>query len=144
MPIETVIALDLEGTLISNAVSQFARPGLSDFLDFCFHRFSQIHLYTAVGAGRCHEIIYNLVTRDLAPDWLSDVPFVEWDRKFKDLRNIPDVALEQCLILDDNRDYILEEQRSQWIEIEKFEPPYPDSDRELERVRRLIDRRLAL
>lgn len=31
----TAIALDLEGTLISNAVSQFPRPGLFDFLTFC-------------------------------------------------------------------------------------------------------------
>ncbi len=143
MPSETVIALDLEGTLISNAVSQFARPGLSAFLEFCFHRFAQIYLYTAVSDARCHEIIYNLVTRDLAPDWLSDVSFVDWDRKVKDLRNIPNVTPEQCLIVDDNRDYILAEQLSQWIVIENFEPPYPASDQELDRVRAVIERRLA-
>lgn len=31
----TIIALDLEGTLISNAVTQFPRPGLRTFIDEC-------------------------------------------------------------------------------------------------------------
>jgi hypothetical protein len=141
--VETIIALDLEGTLISNAVSQFARPGLWEFLEFCRQHFRKIFLYTAVSDARCHEIVYNLVDRDLAPSWLSDVPFISWDRTLKDLRNIPHVLPGQCLIVEDNREYIPENQWPQWIEIAKFEPPYPDSDRELERVRRVIERRLA-
>lgn len=144
MPRETVIALDLEGTLISNAVSQFARPGLFQFLEFCHLRFEHIYIYTAVSDTRCHAIVYNLVTRSLAPNWLSDVPFVEWDRELKDLRNIPGASADHCLIVDDNRQYIRDDQVSQWIEIAKFEPPYPDTDRELSRVQELIDRRLTL
>lgn len=140
---QTVIALDLEGTLISNAVSQFARPGLFAFLEFCRDRFSSVYLYTAVRDARCHEIVYNLVSRDLAPDWLSDVSFVQWDHDLKDLRNISGVQPADCLIVDDNRDYIVESQLSQWIEVKKFEPPYPDDDRELERVQREIERRLS-
>lgn len=143
MPHETVIALDLEGTLISNAVSQFARPGLFQFLEFCRLRFEHIYIYTAVSDARCHAIIYNLVARKLAPMWLSEISFVDWDREFKDLGNIPNVAADRCLIVDDNRQYIKDDQVSQWIEIAKFEPPYPDTYRELNRVQELIDRRLA-
>ena len=37
-----VLALDLEGTLVSNAMSQIARPGLRDFLEFCGEAFPRI------------------------------------------------------------------------------------------------------
>ena len=37
-----VLALDLEGTLISNAMSQIARPGLREFLEFCGDRFPRL------------------------------------------------------------------------------------------------------
>jgi hypothetical protein len=37
-----VIALDLEGTLISNAVSQFPRPGLYSFLEYCSKNFCRV------------------------------------------------------------------------------------------------------
>lgn len=140
---ETIIVLDLEGTLISNAVSQFARPGLVQFLDFCKSRFETIYIYTAVSDARCHEIVFNLVSRELAPAWLSDVEFIQWDRQFKDLNNIPNTSPEACLILDDNRDYIVPDQISQWVPIEKFEPPYPATDQELERVEAEILRRIS-
>tara|TARA_R110002167_G_scaffold157391_2_gene352364 strand:- start:638 stop:1111 length:474 start_codon:yes stop_codon:yes gene_type:complete len=143
MTVETVIALDLEGTLISNAISQFARPGLAEFLEFCRQRFQRIYVYTAVHDGRCHEVIYNLVVRDLAPAWLSDVQFIHWDRNLKNLNNIPDSSPNECLIVDDNPDYIVEDQRSQWISIEQFEPPYLDTDRELYRIQQVIERRLC-
>ncbi|QDT93936.1 NIF family HAD-type phosphatase [Gimesia algae] len=140
---ETVIALDLEGTLISNAISQFARPGLAEFLEFCRQRFQRSYVYTAVNDGRCHEVIYNLVVHDLATPWLSNVPFIDWDRKLKDLNNIPDTSPSECLIVDDNPDYIMENQRSQWIAIDQFESPYLDTDRELYRVQQVIERRLC-
>jgi hypothetical protein len=35
----SVLALDLEGTLISNAVSQFPRPGLLAFLECCLPQY---------------------------------------------------------------------------------------------------------
>ncbi len=144
MPAETVIALDLEGTLISNAVSQFPRPGVRKFLDFCRRSFQSIYLYTAVRDEVCGPILKTMVDERNAPDWMLTIPLVQWDRGIKDLANIPDVAAHDCLILDDNPDYILPDQRSQWIEIAKFESPYPDTDRELERVQQLIAKRLAL
>lgn len=51
-----MIALDLEGTLISNAVSQIPRPHLRAFACFCCENFERIALFTAVPA-RCREIL---------------------------------------------------------------------------------------
>jgi hypothetical protein len=47
-----VLALDLEGTLISNAVSIFPRPGLYNFLEFCHDTFDKIVLFTSVSEER--------------------------------------------------------------------------------------------
>ncbi|MGY8767866.1 MAG: NIF family HAD-type phosphatase [Pirellulales bacterium] len=142
MPNENVIALDLEGTLISNAVSQFARPGLFKFLAWCEDHFEVVYIYSAVRDSKCHEIVYNLISQNLAPKWLENTQFVQWDRELKDLRNITGATLDTCLIVDDNRDYIREDQRHQWIEIKKWSPPYLDTDRELERTQGLIEARL--
>jgi hypothetical protein len=49
------IALDLEGTLISNAVSQFPRPGLFTFLEYCHENFRLV-IFTAVNEVRFRSI----------------------------------------------------------------------------------------
>ena len=43
-----VIALDLEGTLISNAISQIPRPGLNKFLELCRSITNRVVIFTAV------------------------------------------------------------------------------------------------
>ncbi len=135
------IALDLEGTLISNAVSQFPRPGLFEFLEFCRNNFSRVVVYTAVREELSRRIMRLLVSEGVAPAWFADIPYVDWDLNFKDLRNIPGADPENCLIVDDNRDYIMDEQYDQWIEIAKFESPYSQEDRELDQIRgSILDR----
>ena len=44
----TILALDLEGTLISNAVSQIPRPGLHRFLEDVRSQFEELVLFTTV------------------------------------------------------------------------------------------------
>lgn len=56
-----VLALDLEGTLISNALSIFPRPGLRDFLEDCRASAPAIVLFTAVSASRVRTIQQLLV-----------------------------------------------------------------------------------
>lgn len=133
------IALDLEGTLISNAVSQFPRPGLYDFLEFCSASCRQVVLFTAVPEELARRILDLLVEEKAAPPWFRSVPYVEWDLHFKDLDNIPSADASRSLIVDDNPDYILPEQRSCWIPVEKYQSPYPDDDEGLDRARRLIE-----
>lgn len=138
MPRETVLALDLEGTLISNAVSQFPRPGLYAFLEFCREHFDRLVLYTAVRDAVGEAIVRTLVTENTVPEWFLDVPFVSWDGHLKDLGNIPAARPCDCLLVDDNRDYVADDQVAQWIPIAKYESPYPDTDRELARVQQVI------
>jgi hypothetical protein len=129
------IALDLEGTLISNAVRQFPRPGLFDFLEFCAASCRQVVLFTAVPEEPARRILDLLVEEKAAPPWFRSVPYVEWDLHFKDLCNIPSSDALRSLIVDDNPDYILPEQRSRWIPIEKYQSPYTDDDEGLDRAR---------
>lgn len=138
MPRETVLALDLEGTVISNAVSQFPRPGLYAFLGFCREHFERMVLYTAVRDAVGEAIIRTLVAENTVPKWFLDVPFVRWDGHLKDLGNIPDARPCGCLLIDDNRDYVVDDQVAQWIPIAKYESPYPETDRELARVQQAI------
>ena len=140
---ETTIALDLEGTLISNAVSQFPRPGLRGFLDFCAERFDRVCIYTAVRDEVTVPIIKTMVDEENAPSWILQSELIQWDRTVKDLTNIPNSEIMDCLIVDDNPDYIVDSQVSQWIQIEKYSSPYAKTDRELERVQALIESRLA-
>ncbi len=62
-----VLALDLEGTLISNAMSQIARPGLRDFLEFCGAAFSRLVMYTFISEDRFRQIARMLVNEGSAP-----------------------------------------------------------------------------
>ena len=139
----TTIALDIEGTLISNAVSQFPRPGLFAFLEFCRESFDHVYIYTAVRDETCVPIVRTLIDDGFAPEWLAEISFVQWDRSVKDLGNVPGCSVSESLLLDDNRDYVVDSQIDQWIEIDKFQSPYPDTDTELQRVQSVIRERLS-
>ena len=43
-----VLALDLERTLISDAMNREPRPGLFSFLQFCVQHFERVILFTSV------------------------------------------------------------------------------------------------
>lgn len=137
-----VIALDLEGTLISGAVSQFPRPGLFGFLEFCFQAADRVVIFTSVREDLAREIVTRLVADGLAPvEAATSLEYVEWPRRGrKDLASVPGVSPDEVVLVDDQERYVVPEQRSQWIPIAEFdpqfeEPPYTDPpDRELERV----------
>ena len=84
-----------------------------------------------------------MIDDGFAPEWLAEIPFVQWDRSVKDLDNVPSCSIAECLLLDDNRDYVVDSQLDQWIEISKFQSPYPDTDTELHRVQSIIAERLS-
>ncbi len=52
-----VIALDLERTLISDALNREPRPGLFEFLDFCVQHFERVVLFTSVNKRITYEVI---------------------------------------------------------------------------------------
>ena len=75
----TTIALDIEGTLISNAVSQFPRPGLFAFLEFCRESFDQVYIYTAVRDETCVPIVRTLIDDGSRRNGSPKIPFVQWE-----------------------------------------------------------------
>ena len=142
-PFQT-IALDLEGTLISNAVSIFPRPGLYDFLEFCRNSFPNVVLFTTVKEERVRQVIKILVDEDVVPAWFQDIPYIHWTGKIKDLGFIQNASPEEILLVDDMEIYIHPEQTKQWIPISCFESPYPKTDRELVSLTKHLKSRLGL
>jgi hypothetical protein len=134
-----VIALDLEGTLLSNAVSQIPRPGLYEFLEFCRHVVPTLVIYTSVPETKVREVVRNLVAEGSAPAWFQDVTCVDWTGSIKDLRMIKDVPVERALLIDDHEAYVAPDQRGQWLPIATYAAPYPADDRELYRVRQILE-----
>lgn len=129
--IPTVLALDLEGTLISNAVSQIPRPGLSTFLADCRKLFPRIVVFTTVREPLFRAIASGLVQEGTAPGWFAELEYVEWSGPTKDLRFIPNVHMPFALLVDDLRDYVHPGQESLWVPIAQFCSPYSEADDEL-------------
>ena len=138
-----VLALDLEGTLISNAMSQIARPGLREFLEFCGHAFPRVVVYTFISEIRFRQVARMLVNEGSAPGWFDALEYIDWDGKIKDLRRIPNADPARTVIVDDYEAYIHPQQRRQWVAIRAFEAPYPDDDRELRKISEILERMSA-
>lgn len=142
----SILALDLEGTLISNAVSQIPRPGLYPFLVAVKERFERLVIYTTVPEPAFRKIAWLLVTEGSAPDWFAQLPYVEWSGATKDLRNVS-TNPSQVLLLDDHQAYVHPGQEKCWIEVELFGAPYKPSDRglvaALERIKKRMEAPLS-
>lgn len=134
MPRPSILALDLEGTLISNAASQIPRPGLNEFLIQCRAIFPRIVMYTTVSEARFRPIAELLVDEGLAPGWFAQIEYVRWTGATKDLARIRGATVHQCLLVDDFEGYVHPGQRSQWVRIDSFEHPYEPSDQGLARA----------
>lgn len=129
-----VIALDLEGTLISNAMSQIARPGLHDFLEACRNLCSRVVIFTTVKEDLFYQIATTLANEGFAPIWFKEIEYVHWSGATKNLSFIKNVDPTQVVLIDDFEGYVCTEQKSQWIGIEQFCHPYSDADEELKSV----------
>jgi len=136
-----VIALDLEGTLISNAVSQIARPGLHRFLDFCQAVVPRVAMYTSVYEARFRDIANMLAAESSVPEWFKMMEYVNWTGRHKDLTAIQGAQVDRTVLIDDFAGYVLPAQRGQWIPILSYSAPYAESDCELARVREVLERK---
>ena len=65
------LALDLEGTLISNAMSQLPRQGLYAFMEGCAQRFERVVIFSAVRAERTRAILETLAAEGDVPSWVG-------------------------------------------------------------------------
>lgn len=134
-----IIALDLEGTLISNAVSQFPRPGLYSFLEYCHQNFCRIVIFTAVNELKFRQIAKILVEQKKAPSFFADLEYVNWSGNYKDLNFIQNKQDYPIVLIDDREEYIKPEQKSNWIYIPEYDYPYLENDSELEKIENKLD-----
>ena len=138
----TILAMDLEGTLISNGVSQIPRPGLFPFLEDMRIQFDELVLFTTVPEPLARRICDLLVAEGVAPQWFAHLPYTHWNGPTKDLRFVtPDVG--KALLLDDHSPYVHPGQESQWVEIPLFGSPYAEDDAGLNLAKFRIDQRLS-
>jgi hypothetical protein len=136
-----IIALDLEGTLISNAVSQIPRPHLLQLLEFCYSRFDRVVIYTTVPEILFRKIAQLLYTEKCVPEWFVSLDYVIWTGGKKDLSFISKQGHSKIWLVDDHVEYIVGDQMSQWIGIDQFVHPYVNTDNALEKiVSRITDR----
>jgi hypothetical protein len=134
------LALDLEGTLISNAVSAFPRSGLYDFLSFCREKFDRLVIFTSVPQATAIRIMGILAAEGSTPVWFADLDVFTCERHMqKDLERIAQHG--SVWLVDDQEAYILSGQRDQWIPVCEFMPPFTQEDEELARVKaEIIDK----
>ncbi|EKT4072011.1 NIF family HAD-type phosphatase [Stenotrophomonas geniculata] len=123
----TILALDLEGTLISNAISQIPRPGLYRFLEEIHARFDRLVMFTTVPEQRFRSIATLLVREGCAPEWFADLEYIIWSGQTKDLR-LASPTLGDTLLLDDYGPYVHSGQEHLWIQVPLFGYPYPEDD----------------
>lgn len=136
----TILALDLEGTLISNAISQIPRPGLHQFLEDVQSQFIQLMMFTTVSEERFRSIADLLAREGSAPMWFTGLHCVQWTGKTKDLR-LAAPCLGEALLLDDHGPYVHPGQEHLWVQIPLFGSPYPpDDDGLMVAFRRLLER----
>lgn len=136
-----LLALDLEATLIDDAMNANPRPGLYRFLSFCHESFPRVSLLTTVEEEPAREVLEGLAeSRDAPSSLVERMGYISWHGEFKDLRNFPDVSVSEILFVDDDRGWVHPEQLDQWIEIDAW---HGGADEELERVQTELDRRIA-
>ena len=139
-----IIALDIEGTIISNAISIFPRPGLNTFLEFLDASFSRIVVMTALEERIFRKIAKILCDEGTTPLWFNDLEYYSWkgqhELKYKDLRCIPDSDIQSVIIIDDMEEYIHPDQKQFWIQVQPFSAPYSKKDKELFRMIKILSK----
>jgi hypothetical protein len=135
---KALLCLDIEGTLVSNAISQIPRPGLYQFLERVAELFD-LMIYTSVSFERVDAIRDLLVAESSVPEWFGDLPVI---RPEKTLKPKSACGRNDAFILDDQEEVIAAGEKDWWVPISEFLPPYSESDRALDdafnRLRALV------
>ena len=135
----TVLALDLEGTLISNAMSQIPRPGLFAFLSRYVQLFPRVVIFTTVKEDQFRQIAKLLVEDGLAPLWFLSIEYITWHGETKDLNFIPGIDPQDALLVDDFEIYVHPGQESRWLQIDYFDYPYAENDQGLAKMLKVLE-----
>lgn len=139
----SVLAVGLEGTLVSNAVSQIPRPGLFAFLEECATRFDRIVVFSGTTEAKFRHLAWELAARGEAPEWLVSAEFVAWSGPYKRMRFVPGAVPGRYVLLDARAEAVPPDERGHWVRIEPFDYPYPEDDDALVAAARELARRGA-
>ncbi len=141
-----VLALDLEGTLLTVTYNPVPRPGLREFLTYCCANFPRVALFTAADRVSAMEALQECLRCGAVPlAFMEKVEFVEWEGEYKDLRLVSDCQPSEVLLVDDNASWIHPEQRDLWVPIAEFSSRNADgADCELERVQSVLEARRGI
>ncbi|MFC2131595.1 NIF family HAD-type phosphatase [Bacteroidota bacterium] len=130
-----ILALDLEGTLITDRITIVPRPGLYEFLEYCKSKFERIVMMTSVPLEYFLQTREHLLEIEAVPKWFIKVPYINYADfeesefgEFKDLRCIPESKVDEILIIDDMEWFIRNEQNQQWISITPFKGNQDDNE----------------
>ena len=124
---KSLLCLDLEGTLLSNAVSQIPRPGLYSFLAHAAE-LCDLVIYTSVSEERIAAIQKLLVAEYLAPTWFEDLNVI---RPTQTLKPKSACGCENAFLLGDQEGVIVPGEEDWWIQIPEYLPPYSSEDKAL-------------
>lgn len=133
-----VLALDLERTLISDAMSAIPRPGLFDFMVFCNSRFERVVMFTSVEEAEAREILAQLAhSGHVPPEFLLQLEYVEWSGEYKDLNFVRNSDAGEVILVDDDPGWVRPDQRDRWVAIAAWDG---GEDSELPRLQTVLDR----
>jgi hypothetical protein len=135
-----VIALDLEGTLISNGMSQFPRPGLRDFLEALGSLEVEVVVYSTLSTNVVDEVLVNLSNDGAVPLWFMECRRVPWQGGCKSIRDVR-VSGDSSIVMlvDDYEGYVCPGEEDYWIEVPTFSSPYQESSIVLRSVLQKIE-----
>ncbi len=133
-----VVALDLEGTLISSAVRPVPRPYLNHFLSYCMKTFNNVVIYSSVKKERVDSVWSELFVQGFIPEELREIKSVHWKGRYKNLKFIKGFEPKQIVLIDDTEAWIEPSQKSQWIKIKQWSYPFSNNDQELKRIIALL------
>lgn len=134
-----VVALDLEGTLISNATSAFPRPGLKLFIESVLKMADRVVMFTTVPEDRARKLLQIIESEGSLPaGFAAAVKFVPYSGKTKDLSALGEPASATVLLVDDQPVMVHPGQEANWIPIAEFMSPFDQEDHELKRVAEVI------
>ncbi len=137
------ICLDLEGTLISSAVSQFPRPHVRQFLDFCCSLNKNLFWLTSVNQPKVEGIINLLIEEGYFPEEVMTIKYLPWQDKHSIKRlDLTGFSPEEVLAIDDYPEIYVPEHQSQVIKVKCFESPYSSEDTELLSIQHQLEMRL--
>lgn len=125
-----VVALDLEGTLVSNAVSVFPRPHLDVFLGELDVLADEVVLFTSVSTVRARAVLELLAGEGVVPGWFASVRILG-GAPVKDLSRVADLSSAVVVLVDDQAGVVVAGQEARWVPVVAFDAPYSADDRGL-------------